>query len=269
MPPVHEGTIAIFGAGGPVGAMAARALRDKYTLRLTDVRPIAEIAAEAQPQSPGAPLPEVLPPPHEARVVDVADYAQVLEAARGMDALIDVTVVRHHLAPAFHVNLIGAYHVAKAAVELGIRRIIHTGPLHTTLGHNADYWWDFDVSEDAPLRPGGDLYAMTKFLGGEVTRVFAERHGLEVITFLYCNFRPGAVPAVARGRGSGTFEVSWEDAGEAFRYGLRAPAPPRPYEPFFIAAPLPHGKFPPRKAERLLGWKARHTFEDLWTRNTG
>src|ERR1041385_770999 len=128
MPPIMTGKVAIFGAGGPVAAAAAAALQEHYTLRLTDVRPLAEIAAEGKPQSPGAPLPAVLPPPHECQVVDVADYDQVLEAARGMDALINCTVLRHELVPAFQVNLIGAYHVAKAAVEHGIRRIIHTGP---------------------------------------------------------------------------------------------------------------------------------------------
>jgi nucleoside-diphosphate-sugar epimerase len=266
MAAITEGKVAIFGAGGPVGAVAARALREQYTLRLTDLRPIAEIAAEGKPQSPGAPLPEVLPAPHECRVVDVTDYAQVREAARGMDALINCTVLRPVLAPAFQVNLIGAYHVAKAAAELGIRRIIHTGPWHTRLGHNADYWWDFDVSEDAPLRPGGDLYAMTKFLGGEVMRVFAERHNLEVLTFLFCNFRPGDGGQRSGGTGCDTFVTSWEDTGAAFLHGLRAPAPPRPYEPFFICAPLPHHKFPPLKARRLLGWEAKHRFERLWNR---
>src|SRR5205807_3063369 len=60
MPPIGEGSkVAIFGAGGPVGAAAERALRDHYTLRLTDLRPIAEIVAENKPQSPGAPLPEL------------------------------------------------------------------------------------------------------------------------------------------------------------------------------------------------------------------
>lgn len=266
MPPILEGKIAIFGAGGPVGASAARALRDHYTLRLTDVRPIAEIVAEGKPQSPGAPLPEVLPPPHECRVVDITDYAQVLEAARGMDALINTAVVRNPLAPAFDVSLVGAYNVAKAAVETGIRRLIHTGPQHIYLGHNADYWWDFDVPSDAPLHPGGDLYALSKFLGGEVMRVFAERHGLEVITFLYCNFMPADGGDRPDGSGCGPFCTSWEDTGEAFLYGLRAPTLPRPYEPFFICADTPHAKFPPTKAKQLLGWEAKHRFERLWTR---
>lgn len=256
----------IFGAGGPVGAAAARALRDRYTLRLTDLRPIAEIAAAGQPQSPGAPLPEVPLPPHECRVVDVTDYAAVLDAARGMDALINVTVVRPELRGAFAVNLVGAYHVARAAAELGIRRLIHTAPFHIYLHHNADYWWDQDVPSDVPLHPGSDLYALTKFLGGEVTRVFAERRGLEVVSFLYCHFMPADGGDRADGSGCGPFVTSWEDAGEAFLYGLRVESLPRPYEPFFICAELPHGRFSPEKARRLLGWEARHRFERLWSR---
>jgi nucleoside-diphosphate-sugar epimerase len=255
MPPVLEGRVAVFGAGGPVAAMAAKALQDHYTLRLTDARPLAEIASEGKPQSPGAPLPEPLPSPHECRVVDVTNYAQVLEAARGMDALINCSVVRHEREAAFRVNMVGAYHVAKAAVELGIRRLVHTGPFHTHLGHNADTWWDFDVPDDVPLHPGGDLYAVSKFLGGEVTRVFAEQHGLEVITLLFCNFLPAASPAWQNGH-SGTFAVSWEDTGPAFLHALRAPALARPYEPFFITADLPQGKYRPLKAKRLLGWEA-------------
>jgi hypothetical protein len=269
MPAVTSGKVAIYGAGGPVAACAARSLRDHYTLRLTDARPLSEIHAENQPQSEGAPLPEVLPPPHEWRVVDVSDYDQVRDAARGMDALVNCSVIRRDLSGAFEVNLIGAYHVARAAVELGIRRIVHTGPLHIHLDHNADYWSDFDVTPDAPLHPGGNLYALTKFLGGEVMRRFAERHGLEVITFLYCNFRPADGGDAPDGSGLGPFETSWEDTGEPFLLALRVPELPRPYEPFFICAPTPHGKFPPTKAKQILGWEARHRFERLWKKAAG
>jgi nucleoside-diphosphate-sugar epimerase len=266
MPPVMSGKVAVYGAGGPVGATLAQHLKDHYTLRLTDARDIAEINAAGKPQTPGAPVPEVLPAPHESRVVDISDYEQVLDAARGMDALINVTVLRNVLRPAFEVNMIGAYNVAKAAVELGIKRIIHTGPLHIHVDHNADYWWDFDVSADVPLRPGSNLYAVSKFLGGEITRVFAEEHGLEVITFLYCNFMPADGHDRQDGQGLGPFTTSWEDCGEAFLYGLRAPTLPKPYEPFYILAETPHGKFSGEKARRLLGFEAKHKFERLWTR---
>jgi hypothetical protein len=41
---------------------------------------------------------------------------------------------------------------------------------------------------------------------------------------------------------------------------------PSPYEVFFICAPMPHGKYSPAKAERLLGWKAKHTLARLYRR---
>lgn len=269
MAAVTEGRVAIFGAGGPLAAAAAQALRDQYTLRLTDLRPLAEIAAEGKPQSPGAPLPEVPPPPHECLQVDVTEYGQVLEAARGMDALINCTVVRPDLAAAFGVNLVGAYNVAKAAVELGIRRIVHTGPQLVISRPGLDYSDDFDVPDDAPPRPGSNLYAVSKYLGGEVMRVFAARHGLEVIEFVYCGFQPARGPEDTPGSGVISFTVAWEDAGEAFLHALRAPSEAfeRPVECFHIVAPLPQGKFGTSgKTQRLLGWSPRHDFRHLWTR---
>jgi nucleoside-diphosphate-sugar epimerase len=263
MAAVGSGKVCIYGAGGPVGAAAARWLKNDYTLRLTDVRPIDEIA-KGPPQSAGAPLPEALPPPHECRIVDVANYEQVLDAARGMDALINVTVNRPDPVLAFHVSLIGAYNVMKAAVACNIKRVIHTGPFHTSLGHDADYWYDFAVPSDIPLHPGTNLYALTKYLGGEVVRVFAERHQIETIAFLYTHFRPAETSSTEAGSGVGPFTTSWEDTGEAFVYGLRAPSLPRYYESFFLCADLPHGKFLAEKAKRLLGWEARHRFERLW-----
>lgn len=259
--------VAIFGAGGPVGVMATRALRDHYTLRVTDVRPLAQIMEAGKPQSPGAPLPELLPPPHEERQVDVADYAQVLEAARGMDALVNCTVVRPHPVLAFHVNLLGAYNVAKAAVECGIKRIIHTGPQAVMNNFPGDYYHDWDVADDVPQRPGSGLYSMSKYLGHEVTRIFAERHELEVAEFVYCAFRPADWEADADGSGVHVFTTAWEDTGEPFRYALQAPSSAfeRPLELFHILSHLPHGKFDAGKAERLLGWRPQHDFRRLYT----
>lgn len=268
MATVNEGNVVLFGAGGPVGAAAISALKDHYTLRVTDLRPMTEIAV-SPPQSPRAPIPEVLGPPHENRVVDITDYAQVLAACEGMDAVINVSVVRPHPVLAFQVNMVGAYNVAKACVACGIKRLIHTGPFHISLDHNADYWHDFQLDADIPLHPGDDLYALTKFLGGHVTRVFAEREGLEVLTFVYTGFRPGEVLPEEHGRGVNPYSTSWEDTGTAFLYGLRAPEMPSPYENFFICARLPHDKYRPDKAKRLLGWEAKDRFEALYVRSSG
>jgi len=267
MPPVLEGKIAIFGAAGPVAVMAADALRPHYTLRLCDVQPLAERTVE---QSAGAPLPATAIPPHEERRVDVTDYAQVLEASRGMDALVNCTVVRPHLQPAFLVNTIGAYHVAKAAVELGIRRIIHTGPQLVIAEHQADYWHDFDVHDDVPERPGSSLYGLSKYLGSEVMRRFAEVHHLEVAAFVYAHFRPANRPSDADGSGLYAFTTAWEDTGAPFLAALRAPATAfeQPFELFHIASRLPHGKIGGSdKAQRLLGWAPEQDFSRLWHRS--
>lgn len=262
MSAIEHGKVCIYGAGGPVGAAAANSLRDDYTLRLTDLLALEDI----KPQSKLAPLPVRPEPPHEWRQVDITDYQQVLEAARGMDALINVSVLRSELVPAFRVNMVGAYNVMKAAVECGITRVIHTGPRHVSLNHGADYWHDFDIPDDAPLHPGTDLYALSKYLGGQIVRVFAEQHGLEVITFLYCHFRPGDGGEGKDGSSIYPFATSWEDTGEAFRYGLRASDLPSSHEVFDIVASLPHGKFSNEKAQRLLGWAPKHNFERLYRR---
>ena len=264
MAAVNEGKVAIFGAAGPVGATAAAALKDHYTLRLTDLRTIESIQKGDKPQSPGAPVPSVPAPPHEWVSVDVTDYEQVRAAAEGMDALVNVSVLRPMLVPAFRVNMIGAYNVMRAAVEFGIKRVIHTSPRHTSLGFEGDYYADFGISDEVPLHPGSDLYALTKYLGGEIVRVFAERHEIEVVTFLYCSFRPVDQPSTPDGAGLHPFSVAWEDTGEPFFHALRTEKLTNLYEVIDICTSLPHGKYGTNKAERILGWRPKHTFDRLY-----
>ncbi len=258
--------VVIYGAGGPLAAVTAAALERDHVLRLTDVRPLAEIVAENKPQSEGAPLPRLLDPPHETRVVDVTDPDQVIEAARGMDAIINCTVVRPDPVLAFRVNTIGAYNVMRAAVACGIRRVVHTGPQQVTLPYPAGYWYDFDLPSDVPSRPGANLYILTKYLGQEICRIFAEEHDLEVPTLLFSSFVNPNNPA-PEPLGAYAFSVSWQDAGEAMRQALRAPSFPRPFEAFHVVADLPHGKYSNQKAKQLLHWQPRDRLEAHWTRS--
>jgi nucleoside-diphosphate-sugar epimerase len=257
--------VVIYGAGGPLAAVTADALAHDHVLRLTDVRPLAEIAAEGRPQSPGAPLPRVPAPPHETMVVDVTDPDQVLAAARDMEAIINCTVMRPHPVEAFRVNTLGAYNVMRAAVAAGIRRVVHTGPQQVTLPYPAGYWYDFHLPDDVPARPGSNLYILTKFLGQEICRIFAEEHDLEVPALLFSSFVNPANPP-PEPLGAFAFSVSWEDAAAAMRQALRAPSFPRPFEVLHIVADLPHGKYPNDKAKRLLQWQPRDTLAAHWRR---
>ena len=54
MATVKEGNVVLFGAGGPVGGAAISALKRHYTLRVTDLRPMTEVAVTPPRKSPGA-----------------------------------------------------------------------------------------------------------------------------------------------------------------------------------------------------------------------
>ena len=253
--------VVLFGAGGPVGAAAAAELAGAgYQLRLTDARPLADIARENEPQFPGAPVAHPLPAPHETGVVDVRDADAVAQACIGMDAVVNLSVLRADPARVFHINTVGAYHICQAAVRCGIRRVVQTGPQQATLDASVGYWGDYGLTGDAPSRPGLHLYAHSKYLGQEVCRVFAERHGLEIPCLLFDVFvnpdRSGALYP---------FSITFADAGRALRAALEVPSLPSPYEEMNLCADVPHGVFSPRRAREVLGFVPSDAMMPLWT----
>ena len=245
--------VVLFGAGGPVGRALADELKDDYILRLTDIRPLSEIAAENRPQSPFAPVARPLPPPHENRVVDVRDPVAVSAACEGMDAVINLTVVREDIAGAFGVNLLGAYNVMEAAVTHDIRRVVHTGPQMVTISREAGYHFEHPVSGDAPARPGRWVYAHSKHLAQETVRIFTERYGLSVPCLLFNNFVSNDAPHW----GDQSFIVTWEDSARALRAALETPDFPSSFEAMHICADLPQGGVSPQRAHELLGWRSQ------------
>lgn len=255
--------VTVFGAGGPVGAAAAPHLADAYTLRLTDLLSAGESAASVSERFPNAPVPADLGGPHAWERVDVSDWEAVRAAARGADALVNFSVNRTHPVYAFKVNTLGAYHVVRAAAELGIRRVIHTGPQILNHDHPAGYGPDYDLPDDAPPRPGDNLYFHSKLLGYEVCRVFAEQYDLELIALLFSTFVNPDRPGRMAGR-LGPAAVGWDDAGRAVRAALDVKALPSCFEAVRVLGDLPHGKYSNAKARRLLGWEPRQSLSHLW-----
>jgi nucleoside-diphosphate-sugar epimerase len=264
MPPVLEGKVCVFGAGGPVGAISASLLSERYTMRFVDLAPIEQFLAKPHnPLWPGwSKAPE---PPHEWVQADITDYAQVENALRGCDAVINLTVNRSKPELAFRVNAIGAYNIAKAAHKLGMKRFLQTGVIVVTgYGFDGDMRYDSRVPDDIPLHPGSNLYPLTKMLGHSLVDAWAERTGLDVITYVFHRLRPHDLLDNRDDNAVIPYSVAWEDLGPALLCGLRAPQMERPNERFFICARMPMGKYAPDKAERLLGWKPRHNFEKFY-----
>ena len=239
--------VAIYGANGAMGPHVIRALEGEHELRLSDVNDLE-----------GS--------PHEYRKIDAADLDAVVDAAEGMDAIINLSVLRDDRKIAFDVNARGCYNVMTAAVTHGVRRVVNTGP-HFTLAGATYERFDYDVGPDIPAQPGTNLYALTKSLGHEICRVFTRNHDVYVIGLFFYNFRPEESQV---GQDLTPYSVTWEDTGRAFASALSVDLDTLPsrWESFFVFADLPHHKFSNEKVKRLLGWRPTQDLHEFWTKSS-
>ena len=238
--------ILILGANGSLGPHVVQALEGEHTLRLTDIND--------------------LDTDHEYFKLDASDLDGVVEAAEGIDAIVNLSVLRYDRQIAFDVNARGCYNVMTAAVTHGIKRVINTGPHFTITGPTYEDL-DYEIGPDVPPQPGTNLYAITKSLGQEICRVFTENHEIWVLTLLFYNFKE-LDDRADQGQDLTPFAVSWTDAAEAFRPALAINLEELPSrcEPFFVFADLPHHKFSNEKAKSILGWQPKDRLSQFWTR---
>jgi nucleoside-diphosphate-sugar epimerase len=245
--------VLILGGAGMLGPHVIPVLQDQYNLRVTDINP-ASISFKG-----------------EFRQVDIASLDQVMAAAEGMDAIINLSVLRQDRQLAFDVSTLGCYNMMRAAVAHGIRRIINTGPHFTVAGPSYEQF-DYDLSPDMPPQPGTNLYALTKSLGQEICRVFAEYHDLFVQMYLFYIFRdPGDLENMHPRGDERPWVISWANAAQVFRLGLEIPLEKLPSrcEVFNILTDMPHGKFSNEKAKRILGFEPWQDIAALWKKTPG
>ena len=243
--------VLILGGAGMLGPYVIPLLASHYELRVTDIqRPDIEFDGEF-------------------RMVDVADARQVMDAAEGMDAIVNLSVLRHDRKLAFDVNTLGCYNMMEAAVQHGIRRIINTGPHFTIAGPTYEEY-DYELTPDIPPQPGTGLYAFTKSLGHQISRVYAETYDMYVQMYLFYNFRtPGSTELKPwQAREIRPFGVSWQNSAEVFPLGLAIPFEQLPsrFETFYVFTDMPHGRFSNDKVKRVLGWQPRDDISDSWRR---
>jgi dTDP-4-dehydrorhamnose reductase len=242
--------VLLIGANGYLGPHVVKALAPHYRLRITDIKPPpAEVKTEFAD--------------HEFMDVDVTSRDQVMGAATGMDAIVNLSVVRRDPVFAFHVNMLGCYHVMQAAVEHKIRRVINTGPHFTVAGPSYEQF-DYGITPDVPTHPGTGLYPLTKSLGQEVCRAFADTHEVYVQTYLFYSFRD--TDQLKPGAGGVPFVTTWSDAAEVFRLGLEVDLVKltSTCEVFFILGDVPQRKFLNEKAKRILGFAPKDEVAVLW-----
>jgi nucleoside-diphosphate-sugar epimerase len=237
--------VLILGGHGYLGPHVVEALEGDCELRITDIKDIDS--------------------PHETRRVDASNLDQVMEAAEGMDVIVNCSVLRHDRKLAFDVNTLGTYNAIRAAVEHGMERFINTGP-HFTISGDTYYRQDFAISEEIPPHADTGLYALSKSAGQEICRVFSENYSIHVLCTLFLNFAPPEAKPARRGRDLNSFAVTFRDAAQAIKCALEVDLArlPSKNEIFYITADLPHGKYSNQKTRRLLGWEPQDTLEEYW-----
>lgn len=239
--------VLILGGAGMLGPHVVPLLQHDHELLVTDITPLP-IAFRG-----------------EFRQVDVANADEVTAAAAGMDAIINLSVLRQDRQLAFDVNTLGCYNMMTAAVAHGIRRVINTGPHFTVAGPSYEFF-DFGLNPDMPSQPGINLYALTKSLGQEICRVFSEEHDIYIQTYLFYYFCDPANLPNERERQVRPFAVSWQNAAQIFPLGLTIDLETLPSrcEIFNIFTDMPHGQFSNDKAKRILGFEPANDIASLW-----
>jgi hypothetical protein len=240
-----EVKVLILGGNGYLGPHVVKALESKHELRITDIKPPAVKSR------------------HEFLTVDISSLQQVRDAARGMDAILNLSVLRNDRKLAFDVNTRGCYNMMVAAVENNIRRVINTGP-HLVVSGPPSERYDFGIGPDNPPQPGTHLYGLSKSLGQEICRVFAMSHDLYVQEYLFFSLLD--MDKLTPGADATPFSISWQDAGEVFRVGLDIELTKLPSrcEIFFVFADMPHRKFINEKIVRVLGFRPKDDLSILW-----
>jgi nucleoside-diphosphate-sugar epimerase len=248
--------VLILGANGELGPSVVNALEDTHRLRLSDINDL-----DTQ---------------HEYLKVDSSDLEQVVAATKGMDVIINLSVLRPDRKLAFDVNARGCYNMMVAAVEHGIDRVINTGPFYVVAGPTYERF-DHLIGPDVPHQPGTYLYALTKSLGQEICRVFTDSHDIHVMDLLFYMLLDAEThdvesgsPIANIGNDLTPYTISWRDAAGVIRCALDVELEnlPSRSEVFFVFADLPHQKFSNEKAKRVLGWEPRDQFDQFWRKTS-
>ena len=198
-----------------------------------------------------------------AIVGDITNRDEVLEAARGMDAIIHLAATPDEadfLSELIEPNVRGLYNVCDAAREHGVKRLVLTSSVQVVSGHR----WDSMVQiEDGPKVI--NHYALTKLWAEQIGEMYARMYGLSVIAA-----RLGWLPRdpahaeelQASPVGTDVY-LSHDDAGRFFSACVDASMQDGNFEILFATSkPLQHVRVDPEPALRVVGYRAHDTWPE-------
>lgn len=168
--------ILITGAAGTVGTSLRKHLHDRYDLRLLLHNTIPDdISAE-----------------DEVVVGDIVDPESMLEATRGVDAIVHLALAGDRpgmpselkARMALDVDMKGTYHIFEAARINGVSTVVYASTNHVT-GVNEQE--GICSHPGMPIRPDS-VYGVAKVFGEALGRYYMDCHGLRVFCLRIANF---------------------------------------------------------------------------------
>lgn len=162
--------VLITGAAGAIGSALRAGLRGRWRrLRLTDIRPIQDVAAN-----------------EETIVADITDRPAIEAMMRDVRAVVHLAGVQgnYDLETLFRVNARGLFDVFEAARLAGVERIVFASSNHAF----GCYPITESVSPAMPPRPDS-LYGVFKVWGETMLRNYYDRHGIRSVSLRIGTYR--------------------------------------------------------------------------------
>ncbi len=163
-------TVLITGAAGDVGSHLRRELAGRYKLRLSDVKPMTDLAAG-----------------EEFMCADIASMEELGHVTRGVDAIVhlggfSVEGPWEAILPA---NIIGTYNVFESARLNGVKRILFATSNHAVGFYRRDETIDHRVYPRPDSR-----YGVSKVFGEALGSLYADKYGMEIFNMRIGNVNP-------------------------------------------------------------------------------
>jgi uronate dehydrogenase len=162
-------TVLITGAAGDIGTHLSRELAGRYTLRLSDRRPLK-------------------PPPGQTFVrADISKMPDALRITRGVDAIVHLGgySVEGPWAGILQANIIGGYNMFEAARRNRVKRILFPTSNHAVGFYRRDQTIDHRVY----IKPDS-RYGVSKVFGEALGSLYADKYGLECFMIRIGNVNP-------------------------------------------------------------------------------
>jgi len=155
--------ILITGAAGGVGSTLVSGMKDRYEIRGLDRLPMSEL--------------------EDTIIGDVADFDTMLEATKGMDAVIHLTGVDHEWEGVLQSNIIGTYNMLETARLNGVKRIAYA----SRAGVVGPYPETVKRTVDMPTLPRG-FYTVSKVFGEAIGYSYASQYDMGFVAVRIGNF---------------------------------------------------------------------------------